>query len=170
MDKLPVIQEDKPKISNPGRFKHGQKADLPAQCDDCRFGQNPDIGGNGLCKKYEAGATCIIRKDLAEYYDKFDTRDIEEIRELLDHEIKFMAENLRFYTYATNLAGNNPSDKQVRSLNAYVKLLSLQVNLMDKIETTHVKSDSDKQALMSIFATKGVAQAPKQLVESNATK
>lgn len=84
-----IVVQDKLKTSNvANRFKDGKYARLPFYCDTCVL-RPKDAGGSvGGCPVYEKGSICTVDTKYEEFIEKWDTRKPDQLRDLIDTDIK----------------------------------------------------------------------------------
>lgn len=150
-------------ISPYNRAKHLKRANLPALCNQCVYRSIED-GGNGKCPKYQKDSACIIRSDLQKICNKLDSRDPEQLKEMLDILAKIEFENVLFALYASKLDGNIPDRTTTREINTLLKIVSTINELRDKIEMKETRMLDEKGLIKAIFqeaATKKVMDSGK---------
>lgn len=131
-----VAVKDRRSITSRGNpFKHGKRANLPALCDQCVFGRNKDVGGNGKCSEYEEGAACKIRADIEKVINHYDTRNVEGLQTLVDIELKRVLALGILGDIISRMEGNVP-DKDATHTNAFVKLGHLAFTLQGTTKMT----------------------------------
>lgn len=134
-------------------FKHGKRADLPALCDQCRFGKNPDVGGSGQCHEYVEGAACSIRADIAKFVNSFNTRDIKSLQDMADAQMKILLQNNLFSEIISRWEGNIPSDN-LAQLNAWIRLAQLCKDLQGITKVSASETQISKDFVQSVFRRK----------------
>lgn len=134
-------------------FKHGKRADLPALCDQCKFGQNEDVGGTGQCHEYEAGAVCSIREDIAKYVKKYNTRNLEDLQTMTDDQIKMLTATGLFADLISKWDGNLPDKHTLAVTNTWIKLVQLARDLqgVTKLTAKEVRTTGDKDFIMNLL-------------------
>ena len=93
-------------------------------------------GGNGKCPKYEAGAACAIRDDFVKFINELDTRNPEDLKEMLDMIAKLSFENVLMALTQSKLDGNIP-DRNTKSE------ISTLLNIVKAINELSGKSNCD---------------------------
>ena len=115
------------KKKNPPNIKHLKFArNLPIECDSCPY-RSIDDGGNGICPKYEPGAACIVRKDIAKMVDEYDgERDPNILLGRMEATFENESEKLIFYEQMEDLKGElNPEvTKRMNSIGNLGKIIA----------------------------------------------
>jgi len=145
------ITVDKRKTESPyNSIKNFKYANLPAQCNDCVY-RSRDAGGNGKCSVYEEDAACAIRKDIAKFLAQIDTRNMEDLKALLDMLAKMSMENLMLAYGQGKLDGNIP-DRNTRSeMNSILSIAKLIMECNEKITVTEKKTFSAHGDIENLF-------------------
>ena len=143
-----VVSEDKRKTISPhNSLKHFREADIPALCDQCKY-RSVDAGGNGKCPKYEV---CSIRKDYISFINELDTRNPEDLKEMMDIVAKITFENVMMTATQSKFDGGVP-DKNGRSeINVLMNLVKSISDLNNKITITEKKEFSKEGDINTIF-------------------
>jgi hypothetical protein len=160
-----VVSEDKRKTISPhNSLKHFREADIPALCDQCKY-RSIDAGGNGKCPKYEDGAVCTIRKDYISFINELDTRNPEDLKEIMDIVTKITFENVMMTARQSKFDGGVP-DKNGRSeINVLMNLIKALSDLNSKITITERKEFSKEGDINTIFRqikAKGIGKTDKE--------
>lgn len=124
----PVLEVDKRTLpkSIPNRFKHLRfSTKIPVECNTCPY-RSRDVGGNGICPKFEADKLCVIRDDIRKLTEEYHTRDGGEILPLLEEELDAQVEKLKFFGVIETFAGQlNPEvSKRLNVINNITKTLN----------------------------------------------
>lgn len=99
---LAVDKRTLPKTNNPPNLKDLRYArNLPAECNNCPY-RSQEEGGNGICKKYEKDALCVIRKDISKMIDEFSERNSLKVVDLMEAEFQNNFELLQFFEQMEN--------------------------------------------------------------------
>lgn len=115
---------------------------LPAECNNCPY--KPEVeGGNGICKKYEKGATCIIRNDIAKLVDKCGGRTLD----LMEAEFNNNFERMLFFESMEDIKSElNPEvTKRINSLTQLGKVINEIRQKRSTVEITEKKTLSQDQ-------------------------
>ena len=130
------ISEDKRKLVSPhNSIKNFKYANLPAQCNDCVY-RSRDEGGNGKCSVYEKDAACAIRKDIAKFLEQLDTRNMEDLKSLLDMLAKMNMEQFMLAYAQGKLDGNVPDRNTRAEVNSILSIAKLISEVNSKVENT----------------------------------
>ena len=145
------IRVDKRKTESPyNSVKNFKYANLPAQCNDCVY-RSREAGGNGKCSVYELDAACAIRKDISKFLSQIDTRNMEDLKALLDMLAKMSMETLMLAYGQGKLDGNIP-DRNTRSeVNQVLAVAKLIIECNDKITISEKKTFSASGDLENLF-------------------
>ena len=145
------VKENKRKtVSVYNRIKNFKYADLPAECDKCVYRSIND-GGNGKCAVYEKGAVCAIRDDIKGFLDELDTRDPEDLKQMLDFLSKQAFENVLMAFSQSKMDGNIPDRNTQAQTNTLINLVKLMSEVSSKITVTEKKEYSKEGDLVNIF-------------------
>jgi len=129
------IDTDKRKLISPhNSIKNFKYANLPAQCNDCVY-RSRDAGGNGKCTVYEEDAACAIRKDIAKFLEQIDTRNMEDLKSLLDMLAKMNMEQFMLAYAQGKLDGNVPDRNTRAEVNSILSIAKLISEVNSKVDT-----------------------------------
>jgi len=146
-----VASEDKRKtISAYNSAKHFKDANLPAMCDQCVYRSIED-GGNGRCPKYEKGSVCTIRKDFVTLLNNLDTRNPEDVKDMLDLIAKLSMENVLMALTQAKFDGNIPDRNTKSEINTLLNVLKSINDLNSKIVVTEKTEFGKTGDISSIF-------------------
>ena len=151
-----VVKDKRSDISSRNSAKTLKFAKLPAQCNDCIY-RSIEEGGNGKCSVYERDAACAIRKDIAKFLTKIDTRKADDLKALLDFLSKQTMENVMIAFAQSKMDGNIP-DRNTRSeINSLLSIFKLIGEMNSKIEISETHEFSSAGDIQRIFRSlKGV--------------
>jgi len=143
---LVVDKRTLPKTKNPPNVKTLRYSRvLPPECDMCPY-RSEEEGGNGICKKYEKGSVCVIRKDFAKLVDKFDgERDSDKVLSFMQAEFENNFESLAFFEQMENMSGALDPEvtKRISSLNNLGKTLHEMRTRRESMKITQTETLSD---------------------------
>ena len=145
------IKVDERKTKSPyNAIKTFKYANLPAKCNDCVY-RSRDEGGNGKCEVYEKDAACAIRKDIAKYLEQIDTRDINDLKGVLDLIAKMNLENYLMANAQSKLDGNIPDRNTRAEVNSLMSIAKLLIELSSKISASEKTSFDKAGDITNIF-------------------
>jgi len=145
------IKIDERKTVSPyNSIKNFKYANLPAQCNDCVY-RSRDDGGNGKCSVWEKDAACAIRKDIAKFLSKIDTRNTEDLKGLLDFLAKLNLENYLIANAQLRLDGNIPDRNTRAEVNSIMGIMKLLVEMSNKITVSEKKIFDKAGDIENIF-------------------
>ena len=131
-----VVKEDKRKTISPfNSAKHFKDANIPALCDQCIY-RSIEEGGNGKCPKYEKGAVCAIREDFVKLLNSMDTRQPEDVKDMLDLIAKLSMENVLMALTQAKFDGNVPDRNTKSEINTLLNVIKAINDLNGKIVLT----------------------------------
>ena len=146
-----IVSEDRRKLVSPfNSAKHFKAANLPALCDQCVYRSISD-GGNGKCPKYEAGAVCAIREDFVKFINELDTRNPEDLKEILDMIAKLSFENVLMALTQSKLDGNIPDRNTKSEINTLLSVVKSINDLNSKIVVSEEAKFDKSGDIESIF-------------------
>ena len=145
-----VKENKRQTVSVYNRIKNFKYADLPAECDKCVY-RSIDEGGNGKCTAYEKGAVCAIRDDIKGFLTELDTRDPEDLKQMLDFLSKQAFENVMMAFAQAKMDGNIPDRNTQAQTNTLINLVKLMSEVSSKIKVTEKKEYSKEGDLVNIF-------------------
>jgi len=146
-----IVVEDKRKLISPfNSAKHFKAANLPALCDQCVYRSISD-GGNGKCPKYEAGAVCSIREDFIKFINELDTRNPEDLKEMLDMIAKLSFENVLMALTQSKLDGNIPDRNTKSEISTLLNIVKAINELSSKVTVTEQKEYTKEGDISNIF-------------------
>lgn len=113
---------------------------LPPECNICPF-RPQEVGGNGICDKYEKDALCIIRKDIAKLIDEHGGRTLD----LMEVEFHNNFEKLAFFESMEDKSGaiNPEVTKRINSLTNLGKVINEIKTKRETVEVTQTETLSD---------------------------
>lgn len=153
-ESLELVEDKRKRVSKYNRFAHGQSTDLPAYCDTCVF-RSKESGGGGQCPKYKEGSTCVLRKDLAEMFATYSTREPEDLKNITDQLIKLKLEDVYMAELISRMDGNLPDKSSRAELNSLVQLLKLSKDLniveIKATETTKTGADGLEEIMRQVI-------------------
>lgn len=84
-----IVVSDKRQVTSAANaLGEGKQARLPFYCDTCVL-RPSDVGGSvGGCPVYEKGSICTVDTKYEEFIEKWNTRDPDQLRDLVDTDIK----------------------------------------------------------------------------------
>ncbi len=147
---LKVKENKRQTVSVYNRIKNFKYADLPAECDKCVY-RSIDEGGNGKCTAYEKGAVCAIRDDIKGFLTELDTRDPEDLKQMLDFLSKQAFENVMMAFAQAKMDGNIPDRNTQSQTNTLINLIKLMSEVSNKITVTEKKEYTKEGDLINIF-------------------
>ena len=122
-------------------FKSGKYAVLEsAHCDTCYL-RDEDAGGSGQCTEYEAGAVCSIDKDLKRIIDKFDTRNPEDIKEIVNETTKDLLLRVKKSVIQANFDGNFVDKTYLANQAALMNNLRIATDLNNRVGVTMTQTE-----------------------------
>ena len=140
--KVTVKEGWKNAASKSNAFKTGKYAKiLTAQCNYCYL-RSVDAGGNGKCGEYEADAVCSIDKDLKKAIDKFDTRNTNDIKEMLNETAKDLMRRCKMSVMQSIMDGNIIDQMYIKNQNALLNTLKLANDLNQKVKVEINRMDT----------------------------
>jgi len=146
-----IVSEDKRKLISPfNSAKHFKAANIPALCDQCAYRSLED-GGNGKCPKYERGAVCAIREDFVKFINELDTRNPEDVKNMLDMIAKLSFENVLMALTQSKLDGNIPDRNTKSEINTLLNIVKSINELNNKITITEQKEYDKEGDIANIF-------------------
>lgn len=146
-----VASEDKRKTLSPyNSAKHFKEANIPALCDQCVY-RSIEEGGNGKCPKYEKGAVCAIRKDFITLINNLDTREPEDVKNMLDLIAKLSMENVLMALTQAKFDGNVPDRNTKSEINTLLNIIKTINELNSKIVLTEKTEFGKGGDISSIF-------------------
>ena len=146
-----IIVEDKRKTISPfNSAKHFKDANIPAYCDQCIY-RSIDSGGNGKCPKYEKGAVCAIREDFVKFINELDTRNPEDVKEMIDMLAKLTFENVLMALTQAKMDGNIPDRNTKSEINSLLNIVKSINDLNSKISITEEKRYTKEGDIENIF-------------------
>ena len=146
-----IVVEDKRKLVSPfNSAKHFKAANLPALCDQCVYRSIAD-GGNGKCPKYEVGAVCAIREDFVKFINELDTRNPEDLKEILDMIAKLSFENVLMALTQSKLDGNIPDRNTKSEISTLLNIVKAINELSSKVTVTEQKEYTKEGDISNIF-------------------
>ena len=115
---------------------------LPPECNGCQF-RPQELGGNGICPKFEADSLCVIRKDIAKLIDSTGGRTLD----LMEAEFHNNFEKLAFFESMEdqNSELNPEVTKRINSLTNLGKVINEIKTKRETVEITQTESLSDNQ-------------------------
>jgi len=145
------IKVDKRKTKSPyNSIKNFKYANLPAQCNDCVY-RSRDDGGNGKCSVWEKDAACAIRRDIAKFLDQIDTRDVNDLKAVLDLLAKMNLENYLMANAQSRLDGNIPDRNTRAEVNSLMSIAKLLIELSTKISASEKTSFDKAGDITNVF-------------------
>ncbi|MDE1814638.1 MAG: hypothetical protein KGI05_08260, partial [Thaumarchaeota archaeon] len=90
--------------------------------------------GNGICTKYEAGALCVIRKDIRKLVEEYGDRYPGQIIPLIREEFEANYEKLKFFEGLEVMSGQ--LDPEVTKRITVLTNLGRAINELEKTKTT----------------------------------
>tara|TARA_R110002020_G_scaffold249930_4_gene463995 strand:- start:3670 stop:4188 length:519 start_codon:yes stop_codon:yes gene_type:complete len=146
-----VVVENKRKTVSPfNSAKHLKTANIPALCDQCVY-RSIDSGGNGKCYKYEAGAICGIREDFVKFINELDTRNPEDVKEMIDMLAKLTFENVLMALTQAKLDGNIPDRNTKSEINSFLGIMKTLNDLNSKVVLTEKAEYTKEGDISNIF-------------------
>ena len=146
-----VVSEDKRKTISPfNSAKHFKDANIPALCDQCVY-RSIEEGGNGKCPKYEKGAVCAIRSDFIKLLNTLDTRNPEDVKDMLDLIAKLSMENVLMALTKAKFDGNVPDRNTKSEINTLLNIMKAINDLNSKIILTEKTEYGKTGDIASIF-------------------
>ena len=146
-----IVVEDKRKTISPfNSAKHFKEANIPALCDQCVY-KSVEEGGNGKCPKYEKGAVCGIRKDFVSFINELDTRNPEDLKNMIDMVAKLTFENVLMTLTQAKFDGNVPDRNSKSEINTLLNIVKSMNDLNSKITITEKKGFAKEGDIESIF-------------------
>jgi hypothetical protein len=146
-----VVKEDKRKTISPfNSAKHFKDANIPALCDQCIY-RSIEEGGNGKCPKYEKGAVCAIREDFVKLLNSMDTRQPEDVKDMLDLIAKLSMENVLMALTQAKFDGNVPDRNTKSEINTLLNVIKAINDLNGKIVLTEKTEFGKTGDISSIF-------------------
>jgi len=151
--KVPILKErkvegkpvelviDKRTLPNPKNTRRTKSLkyarNLPSHCNECPY-RSTDVGGNGVCEKYEADSVCVIRKDIAKAVDVFNERNEGKILAMMESEFTDNFEKLVFFQTMES-AGNELNPEVTKRISAMTNLGKVISEIKTKKETIQIK-------------------------------
>jgi len=162
-----VAEEDKRKTISPfNSAKHFKDANLPAMCDQCIY-RSIEEGGNGKCPKYEKGAICAIRDDFVKLLNTLDTRNPDDIKDMLDLIAKLSMENVLMALTQAKFDGNVPDRNTKSEINTLLNIIKSINDLNNKIVVTEKTEFGKSGDISSIFRQIKAQRAVNDTRENN---
>lgn len=145
------VKENRTKtVSVYNRIKNFKYADLPAECNKCVY-RSIDDGGNGKCTAYEKDAVCSIRDDIKGFLEELDTRNPEDLKQMLDFLAKQAFENVMMAFAQAKMDGNIPDRNTQSQTNTLINLVKLMSEVSNKVTLTEKKEYTKEGDLVNIF-------------------
>lgn len=151
-----IVTEDLRKTTSPQRLnamKHGMYANIPLYCNNCDL-RPADKGGLGGCNVYKTDSICNVREDIKKYVNEFDTRKPEDMKELVDQQIKLLLERVAFAEFRAKTGEGGLLDKatlsQLHTLRDYIKLQNELTGTV-RLSATETNTYDFKNDIRSIF-------------------
>lgn len=142
-------------IGKKNAFKHGRYAKLmTAHCDSCYL-RAEEAGGSGQCSEYEPEAVCSIDKDLKKVIDQYDTRNEDDIKEILNDTAKDLLLRVKKSVIQAMMDGNFIDKTYLSNQNALMNTLRManDLNRQMRVEATQTETYSQKGELASVMKT-----------------
>jgi len=142
---LVIDKRTLPKTNNPPHLKDLRYArNLPAECNNCPY-RAEEEGGNGICKKYEKDALCVIRKDIAKMIDTFSERNSLKIVDLMEAEFLNNFELIQFFETMENMRSELDPEvtKRINTLTNLGKVINEIKTKRQSVEITQKETLSD---------------------------
>ena len=96
-------------------------------------------------------AVCAIRDDIKGFLDELDTRDPEDLKQMLDFLSKQAFENVLMAFSQSKMDGNIPDRNTQAQTNTLINLIKLMSEVSSKITVTEKKEYSKEGDLVNIF-------------------
>lgn len=133
-------------------LKHGKYAKVPLQCNQCQY-RSEVAGGNGKCTEYQADAVCVIRSDLKKVIDQYDTRNADDMRNIVNEMIQMLFEKFAFAECVKRMDGTQLSALDMHVASQLHKFVKLQSELITStvIAQEELVEDSGKRTIRQIM-------------------
>ena len=102
-------------------------------------------------QKYEAGAVCAIREDFVKFINELDTRNPEDVKNMLDMIAKLSFENVLMALTQSKLDGNIPDRNTKSEINTLLNIVKSINELNSKITVTEQKEYDKEGDIANIF-------------------
>ena len=150
-DKL-VAYQDRRSITSRGNaiIKTGKYAKLPIYCNDCYY-RSEAAGGNGKCNAYKEDSICTVREDIKKHCGNLDSRKPDDLKQIVDENIKLLMERSMFAAFAAGMDGNlldRATNAQLNTLHQYIKLMK---ELQGTTTVTASETTSEANFITEIF-------------------
>tara|TARA_R100000406_G_scaffold94902_1_gene87834 strand:+ start:580 stop:1101 length:522 start_codon:yes stop_codon:yes gene_type:complete len=149
-NKVDVVEDKRKTISPHNSAKHFKDANLPALCNQCAY-RSVEAGGNGKCPKYEEDAVCTIRKDFVAFINQMDTRNPEDLKEMIDMVAKLTFENVLMALTQAKFNENIPDRNTKSEINTLLNIVKTMNDLNSKITVTEKKEFTKEGDVANIF-------------------
>ena len=145
-----VVENKRKTVSPFNAAKHLKTANIRALCDQCVY-RSIDSGGNGKCFKYEEGAICGIREDFVKFINELDTRNPEDVKEMIDMLAKLTFENVLMALTQAKLDGNIPDRNTKSEINSFLGIMKTLNDLNSKVVLTEKAEYTKEGDISNIF-------------------
>ena len=145
-----VVENKRKTVSPFNSAKHLKTANIPALCDQCVY-RSIESGGNGKCFKYEEGAICGIREDFVKFINELDTRNPEDVKEMIDMLAKLTFENVLMALTQAKLDGNIPDRNTKSEINSFLGIMKTLNDLNSKVVLTEKAEYTKEGDISNIF-------------------
>lgn len=145
-NKLPedqlIVKEDKRSITSKyNALKTGKRAILPLLCNNCDL-RPKEAGGIGGCIVYVKDSTCNVRADIRKYNEQFDTRNPEDMKQIVDDQVHLLLERVAFAEFRAGVEGGLLDKATLAQLNTLRDYVKLQNELMGSVKLTAIEEQT----------------------------
>ena len=150
-----VVADQRQVTSATNRLKTGEYARLPFYCDTCVL-RPKDAGGSvGGCPVYEKGAICSVDTKYEEFIEKWNTREPDQLRDLIDTDIKTLKSRINKSDLLSAADGGIPDKNTLAYWNTLLRYYEFASRLQQpaRVIAGREVKDGEGNFIREFFAT-----------------
>lgn len=150
-----VVVEDKTQIKALNAYKEGKYARLPFYCNTCVL-RPKDAGGSvGGCPVYEKDSICSVDAKYEEFIEKWNTREPDQLRDLIDTDIKTLKSRINKSDLLSAVDGGIPDKNTLAYWNTLLRYYEFASRLQqpNRVTAGRESSDGEGNFIREFFTT-----------------
>ena len=152
-----IVVQDNTQIKALNALKDGKYARLPFYCDTCVL-RPKDAGGSvGGCPVYEKGAICSVDAKYEEFIEKWNTREPDQLRDLIDTDIKTLKSRINKSDLLSAADGGIPDKNTLAYYNTLLRYYEFAARLQQpaRVVAGRETKDGEGNFIREFFSSGG---------------